>query len=252
MKSAWSAAALLAFAGSNAAGQRTHLYLEAASDAAPAWSSTIVANPGDTVVVRLRVAYDAMGSGVYNAGFAGMLTQPTLASWDGTDTLLSFSPALPPDDGSFGRVYPFTSSDQSPGSATGALTAFIDGPGTLRFAGSKNVTPTTNLQWGLSSTQRLYSLNPTGYNSNLDVVVFRFAFVAGTGGRTLVASAPIEWIYNEAALWFPCGACIGLMNTPVTPETIHPASTTIVPATPPVVLMFLGVGSWGRRRGRNS
>lgn len=247
MTHAWSAAACFAAAGSIAAAQRTHLYTEAKSESLPVWSSSIFAGVGETVTVRIRAVYESQGSTMTNLGFGGVTHQPMLTGWSATDTVLPISPNPPPGESTLGRVYPFSTSGQTSASDTGELTTFVDSPGTLRFAGSRNLTPTTNLSWGVRSGQSLWTLNPTGYNSNLDAVIFRYAFVAGEGGRTLQASTPLDAIDGGRALWYPCHSCTAIILAPVTSDTIHAATITIVPGA--WTLACLGAVLWRPVRG---
>jgi hypothetical protein len=240
------ASALLA---TPALAQVTHIHLEASTDLGATWSSAVAAEPGREVSVRIRVRLDSAGTTMTSVGLAGLIYQPVVQGWSENDRSLPFDHAPPANGMGYGRVYPYTSVAQGPGSSSGELTTFHNGT-TLRIAGANSVTPTTDLRWGLTSTQSPQSLNPTGFSTSLDVVVFRFGVIAGAGGaRALRADVPLAWINNVRATWFT--SLIHPMEAAVTPDSVHPAEIWIVPS-PCVWSCAVVMLAGSRRRGRVS
>jgi hypothetical protein len=242
----------------------THFTLEVSSDPAlQGWARDLTVWPGATVYVQVRASVDDNGS--IFAGLASATYQPTLSGWAAGDEQLPFT--FPGLDGSgaptteteyagrhvsaspptnTGRLFPFGASGQGTTSASGLLTSFVEGD-TLRFAGSRNTTPTTNLSWGVASTQLTPTLGGTNFDTRLDVVLFRYAVRLGQGGRDLVASVPMEFVVVGRINWY-----FGVVDPPG-PPTLTPtleAMIHVVPCPGAVAgVLSLSAGVARRRRG---
>lgn len=244
--------ALIAAAGlaTVANAQNTRLVFEASNDGGASWAANVNANPGSNVLVRIRAVYER-GTAASTPGFAGITFQPTLSGWTAADAVMPFATRLDYTAGAndLGRVAPFWSVGQEDGSASGLLRSFVDGGNTLRFGGSKLATATTNLAWGLNSSQLTQNLNPSGFNSNLDVVIFRYGITLGpaTTVRTLTATAPLNLINNSRGTWYATSAG-GSVQGAITQDFISNATINIVPAPASLALLGLGGLVAGRRR----
>lgn len=247
--------AVIAAAGlaASAQAQNTRLVFETSLNGTD-WSANVNAPAtGGQVHVRIRAVFDAAGTSFTSMGFGGITFQPTLSNFRAGDARDAFTINLAPGDTGNGRRYPFSSVGQISSSASGELTTFVDGGTTLRFAGSKVTTPPGTLSWGLNSAQSPQSLNATGYNSSLDVVIFKYSVTLGansTTDRVLTASAPLAFINNARGTWFTTAAGTGPVQAAITEGTIA-AGTITQPAVPtPASLALLGLGGLvaGRRR----
>ncbi len=165
-----------------------------------------------------------------------------------TETAYEGHAVLAEPHANVGRINPFGSSNMGPTSVLGMPTGFNDG-GTLRFAGSRNTTPTTSLAWGITSSQLPPRLGGTNYVSGLDIVAFRYAVHLGSDPvlRDLVAGVPVHYVNLGRATWYydvPTGDPI---NAPI--GTVDTASIHVVPS-PPIGTVL---GCWAlvamRRRG---
>lgn len=256
---------LLACAGSAASAQTTRITFEASADppTATSWTNDLTVAPGATVYVRMRVRLEGWTA----LGLAGLTTQPTLTNWTAADERLPFTfPGLdvfgaPSSETSFmgnhvaadpqantGRMFPFGSSGQGPASATGLLTSFVDNANTLRFAGSKNTTATTNLAWGVASSQLTPALAGTNFHSGLDAMVFRYAVRLGgqLDARDLVATMPRSYLNLGRSSWYICYNCLSSLNAPI--GGIDAATIHVVPSPGTVASGLLALGLVRRRR----
>lgn len=261
LKRALAVVAGLAFSANAYAQFETELRMEASADGGATWAGLVSAQPGQEIFLRLRVI--ALQGEV--TGLAGFMCQPTLSGWNSAnDHLRAFDfPGLRNDgtlgsetayDGmpvpatpatNTGRLFPFGSRGMGQGSITGLLTALNDPGNVLRFAGSKNVTATTNVAWGLDVSQNPVSLAGTLFAGGSDVVVFRYGVTLGeTAGieRTAtvgnVSGNTVGWYYSGQGPDFPQGVVI-------TPARIVPSPGAAG------VLGVMGVLALRRRRGPN-
>ncbi len=262
--------ALFAVAGLAAAAnaQATNVVFEASSDNGATWGAAREVSPGATVLVRARIQL----SGSTSLGLAGITFQPRVTNWSAGDVRNAFTfPGLdgagaPTSETAYngqhvpggtatntGRIFPFGSSGQTPTSASGLLTSFVDGGNTLRFAGSKNTTAATNAAWGVSSSQLTQNLGGTNFNTSLDVVVFRFSITvdaANTADRHLLATLPsgaTPDVNLGRASWYMTANGLNSLNAnigTITPADIH----VLVPAPGALALLGLGGLIAGRRR----
>lgn len=255
---------LIACAGSIASAQTTRITFEASADppSATSWTSDLAVAPGATVYVRMRVRLEGWTA----LGLAGLTAQPTLTNWKGVDDRLAFTfpgldgagapttetayegrhvPAGP--QGNTGRMFPWGASPQGVASASGLLTSFVDGGNTLRFAGSKNTTATTNLAWGVSTAQLTTQLGGTNFEGGLDVVVFRYSVMLGDAGtpRDLVATMPPAYVSNGRSSWYICHNCLAALNAPV--GAIDAATIHVVPSPGPIAAGLLALTCVRRR-----
>lgn len=236
----------------------TELRMEASVDEGATWSGLVSARPGQEVFLRLRVI--ALQGDV--TGLAGFVSQPTLSGWNSaSDSLRPFDfPGLRNDgtlgpetayDGrhvfptpptSTGRLFPFGSSGMGLGSDTGLLTAFNDPGSVLRFAGSKNVTASTNLAWGLDVSQNPLPLAGTHFAFGSDVVVFRYAVTFGeTAG--IERTATVGHVLRNTVGWFFNG------QGPDLPQGVVITPAVIVPG-PGAAGLCAAWGMWSVRRRR--
>ena len=230
--------------------QVTHVHLEASTDLGATWSSAVAAEPGREVSVRIRVRLDSAGTTMTSMGLGGLTLQPTLTNWTSGDSALAFADSLAPNalPSTYGRVYPFSSIGQTPGIPPQYV--FFESGGVLRIANSRNIKAPGLLSWGLNCAQSPRSLNPTGYNPSLDVVVFRFGFVAGGGARTMIADADPEWVNNKRGTWYTTPGGTGPVQASLSRESTHPATITIVPSTPGLSCLALAAGWCAMSRAR--
>lgn len=260
--------------------QTSQIYNEFSIDNGSTWSTSASTTPGSTVHVRVRVALD----GATALGLAGMTFQPVLQGWrpDLGDTRVSFTvPGLnmtatsssygtPVTESSYngrnvmdsgantGRIFPFGAAGQGPGSSSGLLTSFTDTGNVLRFAGSKAVTATTNLGWGVGISQlpQASIITPwfpgAHFNTSLDVVVFRYAITLSedTTPRELTATIPSGYISGNRASWYtqPNGTEATHLQAVVNDASITAGGLTIIPAPGVGGLALAGLVVLGRRR----
>ncbi len=243
---------ILALAGSTAcapmaAGQNTVFRTEVARPCGE-WGPSISAYHGETVSVRVRVTF----VGQYPAtattrGFAGATYQPTLAGYFPAlgDALAPLPPTgagvagcpvvaqacVAPFCRAVGRLLPFASAGQGTGSASGLLTSFVEG-GVLRFAGSRNTTPTTDLRWGVINGQTPNILACVCFVSAIDVVGFQYEVTigrAGPGRRHLIAAVPHEYIANGRVNWYQNDGGHPVLQAPIRPQDVIPATIHVYP-----------------------
>lgn len=245
--------ALACAACSVALGQsNTQVIFEASRDGGLTWSDRVEALPGENILVHARIRYvSADTSTVF--GLAGITFQPKLTNWNpANDLRLPFSTtdgtAVPREQpGALGRVYPFASSGMGSTSAAGLLTSHVDAGNTLRFAGANAVTATTNLAWGVSSGQLPRQLNPTGFRTETDIVVFRYGVnLGGESPRDLLATVARTDIVGQRASWY---LIIDSRLAPVRDEDILPATIHYIP-TPATLLALLCAIATPRRTRR--
>lgn len=155
----------------------TRITVEASTDNLN-WSSSI--GGGLPLTCYFRVSITKTGPTPV-AGLGSIIHQPVIdASRAGPNfSSLAFSNiqnGVPDSTGLpalLGRLNPFAANPMSSGTS-GTLTAFIQG-NSIRFAGSRCTTPTTNLAWGIPSEQRAPILAGTSFNASSSIVVFKFA-----------------------------------------------------------------------------
>ncbi len=218
------------------------------------WSNAVSTSDAD-VFVRVLVSF----VGTYPAtattqGLAGATFQPTLSNWstaNGDSRLAMTNEGTGAGvDGSnpnnTGRILPFASAGQGSGAASGLLTSFVDGGNTLRFAGSKNTTPTTNLAWGVIIGQTPRLLAPATYNTGIsNVELFRYKVHVGAAGgatdRVLTATTPLNLIANGRGNWYQNDGGNPALQAPTLAEHIESATITVLVPTPGS-LALLGLG----------
>lgn len=240
-----------------AANAATSINFEASTDG-NAWSSTLSVAPGTQVYVRMRVQV----TGQTVVGLAGMTSQPVLSNWGAGDVRGGFTfPGIANDgtpttettyDGRMtsntpgtntGRIFPFGTAGQGAASSSGLLTSFNDAGNRLRFAGSKNTTETTNVAWGLATSQNPASLMGTNFNSTPNATVFRYSVTLNSAGDHV---ADIVQISGAAVKWYLNAGGTSVLND--TSLTINPGTITVTPAPGALALLGLGGLVAGRRR----
>ncbi len=239
------AAAALAIAGSalpRADAQNARVSCEVYDHAAQAWVPDLVARTGETLTVRVRVRYVGEFPSTIQ-GFAGMTCQPTLSEWypEGGDRANPW-PLIYPVPGCLwcgtdcpscidciGRVF------WQPGQGIGItieIVPFSDPGHRLRFAGSKNTTPTTNLAWGVPTGQPPLSLLGNRYCDSLDVIIIQYRVTLGRASprrREMVATVPAEWIGVGRANWYINAGGNPALQTPITSDWVIPATIRVRP-----------------------
>jgi hypothetical protein len=244
------------FAASAALAQSNihRMVFEASTDNEQSWSSRADVQPGQEVLIRMRM--QLLNPTTDIIGFAGMTYQPTLSNWhpESSDQAVIYRPPrdFPPyDNGVPGRIFPFRSVGMGSASASGQLTTFNDPGNILRISGATTATtPTTNLAWGLNSTQLTRQLGGTSFAAGTDVVVFKYAVTLGDSGqeRTLVAGAPLAYIHNQRATWFRTENGSNSLLYTLTAEDIVPAEIHVIPAPASALLGLLALVPRRRRR----
>jgi Immunoglobulin I-set domain len=202
----------------------TRLEVEASTDNV-VWSANgMAASAGATLYFRIKAT--KVGPTAV-AGFASLAFQPVFEWPPGQSQAFTVLPLTNAETGlgaapnsgvpaNLGRMQPFSLPSMSAASAPGLLTSFTgvwNGRSILRYSGSRNTSPTTNLAWGVQSGQASPAASGTNFNSQGSVVLFRFgvAFSAAAGGfywvdvpHQLIASADAP-----AARWFTSGSGAG-------------------------------------------
>ncbi|MGD9790393.1 MAG: hypothetical protein AB7Q00_00940 [Phycisphaerales bacterium] len=187
-------------------------------------------------------------------GLAGVSFVPTLSPWTSGDVVAPLSPngvGVDEDSMLYGRINPFAAAGMGSASASGLLMSQVVGD-TLRFAGSK-YNPPASLSWGVAIGQNPLSLAtpPSSYSTSLNPTMFRYGFALSPDAtsRTLVATAPPEWIISARSRWYTSALGTAL-NAPITALDILSATIT-VPAPGVVSLALIaGANAWRRRRRR--
>jgi hypothetical protein len=242
------------------------------------WGSSIIAAPGDSIDIRVRVSYTGTQAPL---GLGEFIFQPTLSHWIPTKDIMAplvnnglggqhTTPigAVADAPGQYGRVMPYAVVGMS---ATSFLRGHVnDAGGTtyLRIAqnqvtswigGAGNTTGGSGVnlrQWNVTGGGRSVFPDPPFSSALTDIVVFKFGVTlgAGTGGRVMVADAPLGAIWSQAP---SIGAHVGWYGTPdeVAPSiralpTVLAATITVVPAPGVGVLGLAGTALLVRRRRR--
>ncbi len=264
-----SALMLVVVCGGVASAQTVTLRNLVSSDGGNTWSSSVVATPGMTVHVQVQ----AVLTGGTPLGLAGFTMQPTLSNWDafGGDSRNAFTfpgvqsvNGLPQTEtgyvgrpvidvpGATGRLHPYGASGQGDESSSGIVTSFNDPGNVLRFAGSKNLTPTTNTAWGIVISQFSRDFVGTVFSTSLSPVVFRYAVTLGNSNldvRTLVADVPLA-IMNRSGrtTWYLNDA--GTMTLPINASHIEQGFIQVIPAPTTCGVIMLGCVTMCVRRRR--
>lgn len=264
---------VVAFAGSIASAQDSQLINEVSTDGGNTWSASADVLPGSTFHVRVRCR---LLPGPTTLGFAGLTFQPVLNGWrsDLGDTRNTFTfPGL----GNFvspgglalgelgtetsfigrhvantpestGRIFPFGAAGQFEYSSSGLLTSFNDPGNILRFAGSKNTTPTLNPAWGVAIGQLTANDSGSFFVTSRAPTVFKYAVTLSNdpSARTLVADIPASNIYGQAA-WYQSTAGTQVLRTSLLASGA--ATINVIPSpTATLVLSAAGLASTSRRR----
>lgn len=265
MKYAFSILAVAGLAAA-ASAQSTNIIQQVTTTPAneASWTNEITVAPGATVYVRVRIVL----SGATALGLAGLNHQPSLSGWNagGGDTRLDFTfpgydNACPPGvqtEAGFtgrhvdptvptnrGRMWPYGSAGMNDTSASGILTSLVDGGNTLRFAGSKNTTATTNAAWGVNTAQLPAQLIGTCFNSTLDAVVFKYAITVGATHGSADFVTGMANVSQNRATWY-----LNPGGTQTLNATIGTVSNATIHVPTPGALALLGLGGLvaGRRR----
>ncbi len=231
MRTAGTALALCASAA--LAQNSTRISVEASTDNLN-WSSSIGGTSPLTCYFRVTITKTGPSP---VAGFGSMIYQPVIdASRAGPNfTVLPFSniqtgvpdglglPAL------LGRLNPFAANPMSSGTS-GVLTAFVEG-NSVRFAGSRCTTPTTNVAWGIPSEQRAPILAGTNFNASSSVGVFKFAATFNDPGLVWVdvPYSSINSPRDPVCYWYTSPTGTG-----------NPVRTLVDPADIRAAQVFLG------------
>ncbi|MCC6320460.1 MAG: tandem-95 repeat protein [Phycisphaerales bacterium] len=217
-----------------ASAQSTRLAVQVSSDNVN-WSDSMFAPAGSVYFVRVVASTNAPNA----VGLHSITFQPTLTGWTSADLRLPFTStsggSVPVNAGvpaNTGRMAPFGSASMASGSTPGLLTSFVDGGSTLRLAGSRATTMTSNLAYGVVSSQNSNSVaGGFGYNaSTSEAVVLKYA-VQLSGNptlRTMTASVPLTSIQSARGSWFTSLATgtgnpqvFSITSADITPATIH-------------------------------
>lgn len=253
------ALALVAAAGlaSVASAQNTKVIFEGSTDNGATWTMGNLEYTGGALFVRARIQLVNAGTNTV-LGLAGITMQPRISGWNqgGADTRTPFTTEA---DGSgvaeepqtnLGRIIPFASAGMSSMAASGVLTSIIDGGNTLRFSGANNVTPTTNLAWGVGLGQLPLNNNPTGFRSGTDVVVFRFGVnlaAPAAGVREFRADIDAAQVVQGRGNWYRTAAGTGNLFAPIG-DNIMPLNIRVTPTPGALALLGLGGLAMARRR----
>lgn len=186
----------------------TRIDLEGSTDNVVWSSGGLAAFPGSTLYFRVRAS--KVGPSAV-AGFASMTFQPIVefpAGQAGSFTLVPLTNAATGGGttnntgvpANLGRMQPFAAPSMTAASVPGLLSAITgtwDSRSILRFAGSRNTAPTTNVAWGLQAAQLTPAVSGAGFNSQSSAVLFKFAitFSATVSG--------LYWIDTPLALMAP-------------------------------------------------
>jgi len=192
------------------------------------WSTSVTANPGQTVYSRALVSYTGTATPV---GLASMTFQPTVSNWDDTppaDMLLPFvnngqgsNTSTPPgvvtnpnDPSQFGRISPFGRSSTSSSSAIRGFVQTGPGPATnpvppgtwLRIAqsqvtawigGTGNTTGGSGVNIAQLSNVGRTTSDPAFLAQTQNIQVFKFGVTLGDlTGRTMVVDSPTAGFGN--------------------------------------------------------
>lgn len=233
--------AALCFALS-ASAQTARLDVQVSSDNVN-WGDSMFAPAGSTVYVRVVATTDAPGV----VGFASATFQPTISNWSNGDLRLPFTSstsAIPSNEGEpayLGRMSPFGSVSMGNGSTSGQLSTFVDSGTTMRVAGSRATTMTSNLAYGVVSSQISKSLAGNSYNASLSPVILKFGFQVSNSPdlRTMIATIPLASVQNARTQWHT-SLITGTgnpTNIPLTAADIDPATIYVGPPNlPPVAV----------------
>lgn len=246
----------LAFAAcaSSALAQQTQVSFEGSYDQGQTWTGgTMLARPGDTLLIRARVALVNAGSNTV-LGIAGITFQPKLTNFVPSqgDVVLPFTSSngvgvAEEPQTNLGRILPFASSGMGSTSASGVLTSHLDPDNSLRFAGANAITATTNLAWGVGSGQLPPAIAGTNFRSGTDAVVFRYAVQLNSvaANSSWTATVDLGAIIQQRASYYVSYAGLRSYLVPVTQDTIVPLHI-VVPA--PGVMAVLTLALVGVRR----
>jgi hypothetical protein len=219
---------------------------------------TVAVQPNSITRVQFRVRMVLENPASQILGFAGATYQPVLRGWREADRWIPFSypsgTAGPYGPWVVGRIAPFGGSGMGPSSASGVLTAFEEGD-TLRFAGANAAPPTTNLAWGVSSSQLTEQLSGTNFHPGVNPIVFQFSveLAAGDTDRSVTATAPLEYINLRRLTWYTQPNGLTSAITPVTESSILPATVFLtIPAPEPLLLLTLAFPLRRRRASRHA
>lgn len=265
------AAVLVVCAGSVASAQESQLVNEVSSDGGNTWSTSASVLPGATVQVRVRCRLIYTGSVL---GCAGVTFQPVLNGWasaagdvrnpftfPGLGSLPGPDVGLPTSETAYdgrhvanapantGRIFPFGASGQGQVSSSGLITSFNDPGNVLRFAGSRNTTPTTNMVWGVASSQREANSYGTYFSTARTVTLFKYSVTLSPTleNRTLTADVPLSIASSEDCAWF-----LNTSGSSALRATLIPSATAVITVVPSpgaaCALACLCVASLARRR----
>jgi len=199
----------------------TRLDVEGSTDNV-VWSSQgLAAQPGSTLYFRVKAS--KLGPTPVT-GFASLTFQPIVESPTGQPQSFSVLPLTNAATGAgtlsnsgtpanLGRLLPYAASSMTAASTPGLLTSFLgswSGRSVLRYSGSRNTSPTTNLAWGVQASQGSPAVSGTNFVASTNAVLFKFAvtFSATANGfywidvpHALLASpdAPIARWYTVAS-----------------------------------------------------
>lgn len=181
--------------GSARAQDITRIDVEGSTDNV-VWSSQgLAAQPGTTLYFRIKAS--KVGPTPV-AGFAALTFQPIVESPAGQPQSFSVLPLTNAATGAgtisnagtpanLGRLLPYAATSMTAASTPGLLTSFLgswSGRSILRYAGSRNTSPTTNLAWGVQASQTPPAVSGTNFVASTNAVIFKFAvtFSASANG----------------------------------------------------------------------
>jgi uncharacterized protein (TIGR03382 family) len=245
------------------------------------WGSSITASPGQSVDVRVTVAYNGTASPL---GLASMYFQPTISNWRNTGSVDVMSPlvnggqgsntstpigAVPDAMGQFGRIIPFASRATNGVQTLTGMVQSVSGITYLRvaqqygtdwvgqglnFNGDRGVPITQLDDVGRTDADPTFNMN-LGMNPQAPLVVFKFRITLSSDnvGRTMIVDAPALGFGNlntttgvREVRWYAgmnenTGSIRGA-------ATVTTATITAIPTPASLGLLGLGGLAVGRRR----
>lgn len=217
------AAAALTLAAHARAQDYTRIDLEGSTDNV-IWSSNgVAALPGSTLYFRVRTS--KVGPTPV-AGLASLTYQPIIEFTGQTSdfSLLPFTNAATGAGAinnsgvpaNLGRMLPYAASSMTTASAPGLLSGLSgiwNARSILRFSGSRNTSPTTNLAWGVQAAQATPAASGSNFAAQSSAVIFKFAVTfSATASGLYWIDAPVSLMASPdapAARWYTVASGAG-------------------------------------------
>ncbi len=234
-------------------GGESRIVFEASVDHGRSWHREVTTGPGAEVSIRMRFVYESTSTVL---GFGGITMQPTVRGWSAGDRVLPFDFDLASDapESAYGLVYPFARFRSGlPGPIDPPIPeprrdwiGVDNGAGELRLM-QRGGLANPDLSWGLSFSQSPPSLN-TIFSTSMDLIAFRYGFVVDGGERTMIASAPLQYINNARMVWHTTSGGTSPRLISLAEEDVVGAVVHVVPGPGAMVVVLAGVGMVRRRR----